>query len=165
LSGDHEVRAALEDAFGSEIYRPDGMPDRARLRALIFDDPRLRALLEEILHPRIRSQWLALARECSATGRSLIVDIPLLFETGAETEFDVVVVVACSPATQRHRLREQRALSLEVAEKIIGAQLDLGTKIRKADHLIWNDSTLSCLDGQADLLARCFRQRSGSSRT
>ena len=162
LSDDSQVRVEVESAFGPEIYRPDGTPDRTRLRELTFSNPGHRAALERILHPRIRAAWLGLAKECSAGDRSLLVDIPLLFETGAETHFDVIIVVACSPATQRRRLGEQRALSTDVAEKMIGAQLDLGTKIRKADHLIWNDSTFSCLHGQAELLARCLRRHTRS---
>jgi dephospho-CoA kinase len=163
LNDDDQVRAEIEEAFGPEIYRADRTPDRIRLRDLAFSDPAKRSALEGILHPRIRARWLDLAKECSAGNRSLLVDIPLLFETGAETHFDVIVVVACSPATQRRRLGEQRALSSDVAEKMIGAQLDLGTKIRKADHLIWNDSTFSCLHGQAELLARCLRRYTRSS--
>jgi dephospho-CoA kinase len=163
LNDDGGVRREVEDAFGPEIYRPDRTPDRGRLRELVFSDPGKRTALEGILHPRIRAGWLALAKKCSTGNRSLLVDIPLLFETGAETHFDVIVVVACSPATQRRRLQEQRALSTHVAEKIIAAQLDLGTKIRKADHLIWNDSTFPCLNGQAELLARCLRRYTRSS--
>ncbi len=84
----------------------------------------------------------------------MLVDIPLLFETAAELEFDRTVVVACTGGTQRQRLRENRGLNDEMIEKIIGAQLPLSAKMNKADHVIWNDTTVSCLEGQAGLIAR-----------
>ena len=81
--------------------------------------------------------------------------------SSCEQVFDRIVVVACSAATQQRRLRDIRGLTPELANQIIGAQLDLGIKITKADHLIWNDSTVQCLDGQSRLLAGWLRQRYG----
>jgi dephospho-CoA kinase len=91
--------------------------------------------------------------------RWFFVDIPLLFETHAEAHLSAVVVVACAAATQRARLLGPRQLSPALAEQIIASQLDLETKIKKTDHLIWNDSTTSCLDRQAALLAGWLRDR------
>ena len=161
LEQDPEIRLAVEKAFGHDIYDPEGNPDRARLRDLVFSDEQYRRQLEEILHPSIRALWTA--RGESARGRRswFVVDLPLLYETGAEAHCDRVVVVACSSATQRHRLANDRGLDPQMAERILAAQLDLNTKIRKADHLIWNDSTISCLDGQADLLASWLSQSYG----
>lgn len=83
----------------------------------------------------------------------LLVDIPLLYETEAERVLDRVAVVACSPATQRMRMREQRKLDSGLIERIIGAQFDLELKVARATHVVWNDSTLACLERQARLLA------------
>lgn len=153
LEGDPTVRQSVESAFGSDIYDSAGKPDRARLRELVFADSALRVRLENILHPVIRARWMALGEQARLAGAWLLVDIPLLYETAAESHFDRTIVVACSLATQRARLFTRRALSAAIADRIIDSQLDLTEKIKRADHLIWNDSTPACLEAQADLLA------------
>jgi dephospho-CoA kinase len=158
LAGDDATRSAVREAFGDDVFDVSGSPDRARLRVIVFGDEAKRRRLEAILHPAIRQRWTAQAAQHRAPGAWLVVDIPLLFETGAESHFDRIAVVACSLATQRRRLSEQRGLDPAISEKIIGAQLPLSAKVDKADHVIWNDSTVACLDGQAGFLA-AFLQR------
>jgi dephospho-CoA kinase len=159
LAEDAGVRHAVTAAFGPEILDADGRPDRTRLREIVFAEPAKRRALEQILHPAIRARWVDLAQSAAHHDRWFCADIPLLYETNAQSQFTAVVVVACSPATQRARLLEQRHLSTETAEKIIAAQLELATKITQADYLIWNDSTASNLERQARLLAGVLRQR------
>lgn len=161
LENDSATQDAVRAAFGGGAFGPDGKPDRARLRQMVFADELQRKRLEDILHPAIRARWVALAAQTVRAGGWLCVDIPLLYETGAEENFDRVIVVACSLGTQRRRLQEQRGLDAATAERILAAQLDLGLKIKKADHVIWNDSTQSCLDRQTALLAGWLRQHYG----
>lgn len=170
LAEDEAVQRSVAEAFGSDILDANGVPDRLKLRALVFGEPgtrrsRLstehsalstpspREQLEAILHPVIRSRWLAQAAEWRQRSDWLFVDIPLLYETEAQREFDRIVVVACSPATQRARLREQRKLDSALMESIVGAQFDLGLKVARATHVVWNDSTPACLERQARLFA------------
>lgn len=159
LASDDSVRKAVLDAFGTRAFDSHGQPDRVWLREAVFADPLKRRELENILHPAIRARWLARAETASHTDRWFCVDIPLLYETKVEKHFAAVVVVACPPATQRVRLLQNRQLSEKIADQIIAAQLDLTTKIAQADHLIWNDSTDTCLDRQARLLAAFLQQR------
>ena len=161
LAHDAAIRKAIVEAFGDAICDAEGNPDRTRLRALVFDDKSKRRQLERILHPAIRARWTARAAQIAREGGWFVVDIPLLYETQAEASFDRIVVIACPPATQRRRLAEQRGLSAGLAEKIITSQLDLATKINHAHHVIWNDSTLPCLERQAGLLAACLRRTGG----
>src|SRR5688572_30343956 len=161
LENDPEIRQQVRAEFGTGVLNDDGFLDRARLRAEVFADDAKRRELEAILHPAIRRQWTAEAAQRTAPGSWYFVDIPLLYETSAEAHFERVVVVGCSPATQRARLREQRGLDDQLAERIIGAQFDLEQKILKADHVIWNDSTTECLEGQTALFAGWLRQRHG----
>lgn len=158
LASDPGVREAVRARFGPETFRFDGTPDRERLRQVVFADPAVRGDLEAILHPVIRARWIEQAREHREGGGWLFVDIPLLYETEAEKHFDRVAVVACSPETQRERMRLHRRLDDAMIQKIIAAQHDLGLKIAKADHVIWNDSTAISLDGQARLLAGWLRK-------
>ncbi len=161
LAHDPDVRIAVQREFGNDIYDPAGNPDRIRLREVVFANAESRRRLEAILHPAIRASWTSRADKHRLADTHFFVDIPLLFETGTEAHFDRIVVVACTAATQHRRLLEQRGLSPELARQILGAQLDLGTKIQKADHLIWNDSTVTSLDGQARLFAGWLRKYYG----
>lgn len=162
LDRDPVVHDEVRTAFGGQVMSADGKPDRLVLRKLVFENDANRKALEAILHPRIRATWVALANEHHGQASWLLVDIPLLFETGAEAHCDRTVVVACSRSVQETRLLVERRLSADLAQRIIDAQLDLGTKITKAHHVIWNDSTLGCLDGQAALLAGWLRHCYGS---
>jgi dephospho-CoA kinase len=152
LEHDAEIRRAVKAAFGDEIYDSAGKPDRPKLRELVFSDDDRRNQLEQILHPAIRTRWMQLGASARRERTWLVVDIPLLYETAAESHFDRVIVVACSPRTQRRRLSEKRALNPEMSDRILAAQLDLSLKINRADHLIWNDSTPACLEAQTELL-------------
>lgn len=161
LEGDDATIVAVRETFGADVFEADGRISRPSLRKLVFSDQAERKRLEEILHPAIRSRWVRVAEVHRESTAWAFVDIPLLFETSAETYFDRTVVVACSSETQHQRLREHRGLDDAMIEKIIGAQLPLGAKISKADHVIWNDSTVAALDGQAGLLARWLIEHYG----
>ena len=159
LERDELIRTAIELAFGSAALNAAGWPDRSKLREIVFTDAAQRKRLEAILHPAVRSRWTAEAVEARRNNAWLLVDIPLLYETGVAGEFDRVIVVACSRSAQLQRLTEQRGLAPELAARIIAAQLDLDAKIQKSDHLIWNDSTVPNLTGQVRHLARWLERR------
>jgi dephospho-CoA kinase len=161
LATDPSVLAQVREWFGESVFAPDGTPDRGRLRERVFNDEKARRQLEAILHPVIRERWSALAATAKSSKNWLCFDIPLLYESRVEAHFDRVIVVACSPATQRQRLCAARGLSAELAASMMAAQLDLGEKISRAHHLIWNDSTLASLERQTALLAGWLRQRYG----
>ena len=159
LAHDAGVQSALRAAFGDESFDAQGKPDRVRLREIVFGDPLKRQKLEQILHPAIRASWIAQARQAAQGHRWFCADIPLLYETDAQPHFAAVIVIACSPATQRARLLERRHLPADTADKIMAAQLALTTKIAFADYVVWNDSAMSSLDRQARLLAGALQQR------
>ena len=158
LAGDISTRDAVSAAFGPEVLSPGGWPDRARLRERVFSSDTARRELESILHPRVRSAWRARVADARKTDAWQLVDIPLLYETDAQVEFDRVIVVAAPHAAQIHRLVTERNLAPALAEQMIAAQLDIGSKIAKADHVIWNDSTVPNLDGQTRLLVAWLKR-------
>jgi dephospho-CoA kinase len=159
LATDASIRSAVVSAFGSAILGSDGWPDRLKLRESVFADDARRHALEAILHPAVRERWMAAAVTARAKGSWLLVDIPLLYETGAAAAFDRVIVVAASRETQLRRMISERGLAPGLASNIISAQLPLGEKIQQADHVIWNDSTVSNLDGQSRLLAAWLKRK------
>jgi dephospho-CoA kinase len=158
LAHDEAVLEAIVAAFGADACDSAGRPDRVKLRELVFTDESRRKTLESILHPRVRARWTALAASARAGNKWLLIDIPLLYETGAAGHFDRVIVVACHRDTQLFRLTSERGLAPGTARQIIAAQLDLGEKTKKADHVIWNDSSVPNLDGQSPILAACLRR-------
>ena len=158
LATDDSVRDAVVAAFGSEACHAAGRPDRVKLRSLVFGSEARRKTLEAILHPIVRTRWMALSESARDRGEWLLIDIPLLYETGAEAHFDRIIVVACHRDTQLNRLTRDRGLAPDTAKAIMATQLDLGEKIKKADHVIWNDSTVPNLDGQSRILAASLRR-------
>jgi dephospho-CoA kinase len=152
LDSDPTVREAVIRDILPTAYREDGTPDRAAIRALVFSDPAAKARLEAILHPLVRARRQALAENARAEGRDLLVDIPLLFETGASSGFDLIVTVACSPETQTKRAMS-RGLTLAQVEQIVASQWGNAQKIARSDFLIWNDGSLRMLQAQAEELA------------
>jgi dephospho-CoA kinase len=158
LAGDVSVRDAIVAAFGRGVLDAAGWPDRVQLRTIVFDHEERRKTLEGILHPMVRARWTERVEEARKTKACVLVDIPLLYETGAQDGLDRVIVVACSRKTQLRRLTSERGLAPELAARMIAAQLDLSAKIQQADHVIWNDSTVSNLDGQSRLLASWLRE-------
>lgn len=157
LESDPAVCQEITTELFAEAYTPDGKPDRAAIRRLVFHDPAAKARLESILHPRIRERWTQLAAECRQNATPLVVEIPLLFETGAERFFDRIVTVACSHETQLARTAA-RGLPHDEAESIIRSQLPLERKTSLAHFVVWNDGSLTNLENQASELAKILRK-------
>ena len=161
VENDPEAKRQIAERFGPQILEAEGRVNRARLREIVFADAQQRSALEAILHPLIRARWAGQAQAARHNRECLLVDIPLLFETGAESACDAVVVVACSPETQRERSVLQRGLSPEMAEKMIASQTSLASKAARADYVIWNDAPLARLEEQAELFAGYLGKRYG----
>jgi dephospho-CoA kinase len=134
--------AAVVQRFGPSILDETGALNRRALASLVFSDPSARHALEAIVHPEVRrgtEQWFAgLDPEAHPLA---IADIPLLFETGRDRDFDATIVTACDPATQMQRVMERDGLSEHQARQRIAAQLPLDEKIRHADYVIRTDGT------------------------
>jgi len=130
IAEDPEVRSALEERWGTT--------DRARIAEIVFADREQLAWLEGLLHPRVRDEeeaWLA-----GVDGEVAVTEIPLLYETGGEKRFDVVVVIT-APAELRTS-RSQRAAADARAERLISDE----QKVERADFAYVNDGTLDDLD-------------------
>jgi len=126
-------------AFGPEILTAQGTLDRKRLGSLVFSDEPARRRLEAITHPRIlaemRRRLEQLRRRPQPPPVALAV-IPLLYEVGAESEVDTVVVVSVPAAEQVRRLMAREGLSREQAQARVQAQMPVAEKERRADFVI-----------------------------
>ena len=138
----------IRERFGPAVFLPDGSLDREQLARQVFALPSARANLEAILHPRIRSVWMAEADAWRQAGRPCgAVVIPLLFETRAEPLFDATLCVACSAAAQARRLRE-RGWDAVQSEQRLQAQWPVEKKIALADFVVWTGASLEVLAAQ-----------------
>ena len=152
-----EVRRELVGAFGNQIFA-NGHLNRVALRAIVFADSAKKNALEKILHPRIRRQWSAEAETHRQSPDYFFADIPLLYETGGETLCDRVVVVACSPDVQLANFLERSKLDRATAEAMIRSQMPLEEKMKRADHVVWNNGGRVVLAEQAKLLVDLWQQ-------
>ncbi len=151
--------AEIGAVFGLQMIDKEGRLNRDELARSVFSDPAARKRLESILHPRIRELWLAQAKEWQAQAHPLgAIIIPLLFETGAESELDATVCLACSEATQRQRL-SARGWPREQIDQRIHAQWPIEQKLAKSDYVIWTEAGLDLHTEQLDRILRTIKAR------
>jgi len=134
--------ARVVERFGSALLRADGSLDRAALGRLVFTDRAARADLEAIIHPEVYSRIREWSANLPAGTRVSIADIPLLFETGQQHQFDTVIVCACEPAEQIRRIQARDRLSEPEARDRLNAQWPIEEKAARADHVIRTDGTM-----------------------
>jgi dephospho-CoA kinase len=146
-----EAAAAIAERFGADMLAADGSVDRRKLGPIVFGDASARRDLEAITHPAVyRAIAVGLrAFERLGDGAFAIVDVPLLYETGAEKDFDRVIVTTCAPERQLARLVE-RGLTEDAARQRIAAQWPADKKTLRADFVITTDETFRDTDGQID---------------
>lgn len=140
--------SAIVSRFGPAVLLEDGGLDRNALGTLVFADRGARADLEAIVHPEVYRRinvWFA-ARPPGT--RFAIADIPLLYETGQEHEYDRVIVCACTPDEQFRRLVSRDRLAPEAARARLAAQWPIGEKVSRADYVIRTDGTFDETIGQ-----------------
>lgn len=140
LRSDPEVRRELVERFGPEVIGTEGA-DRAAVARIVFNDPEQLDWLEELLHPRVvreHSAWRQQLADGPDPPAVTVTEVPLLYETGGDKRFDIVVVITAPPEVRAERRpvgdeREQRLLAED-------------EKIRRADYTYVNDGTLEELD-------------------
>ena len=144
-----EATQAIAARFGAEVLAEDGSVDRARLGAIVFADKMARADLEAIVHPAVYRGISAGLRafELIDNPPVAVVDIPLLFETGRASDFDVVIATVCSPDVQIDRL-VKRGMSEADARQRIAAQLPAAEKAARAHYVIDTDGAFDETDAQ-----------------
>jgi dephospho-CoA kinase len=150
----HAAYEEIVERFGKEILDSGGRIDRKKLGPKVFADPQQLRVLNAILHPRIAAHMRELAAEYQrANPRSVvIIDAPLIFESGMEGTLRKVMVAWCRPEQQLERLMAKRGISREEAEQRIKAQMPLDEKCRRADYIIDCSGTIEESREQAQAL-------------
>ncbi len=147
---------AIAAAFGAGVVASDGALDRARMRALAFDQPEARGRLEAILHPLIGAEA---QRQAAAAGdRPVVYDVPLLAASSAwRARVDRILVVDCSEDTQVQRVMQRSGWSEAQVRKVIAQQSSRALRRSIADAVIHNDRiALAAVRAQVQALWRAW---------
>jgi dephospho-CoA kinase len=147
---------AIREAFGAAVIRPDGRLDRTRLGGMIFRDPAARARLNSITHPRIQERLQQEVEVRRLREGVLILDIPLLYETGRADLVEAVIVVWVDRVTQLRRLIERAGLTANEAAQRLAAQMSLDEKRARADYVIDNTGSLDTTRQQVQEIVRRY---------
>ena len=140
LRSDPEVRRELIERFGPEVIGTEGA-DRAAVARIVFNDPDELGWLEALLHPRVvqdHSAWLQELADAADPPAVTVTEVPLLYETGGDERFDVVVVITAPSDVRatRRPIADERELRLFPEDE----------KVRRGDYTYVNDGTLAELD-------------------
>ncbi len=141
--------------FGSQYLNPDGSTDRRRLGELVFADRTARMSLENCIHPLVREALLDCKKKHESPGSVFVAQIPLLFESNWEHDWDFTATVETRPELQLERLMGRGFAEIE-AKKRIQTQLPPSERMRRADFILRNDAELEQLHQLAIVFARHF---------
>lgn len=153
----HEVTqpdgSAFEEiisSFGSNILDENGLIDRKKMRAIIFDDASKKEMLERIIHPKVREEMFDSMSK--SNDHYLIVSVPLLVETGMNQMMDRTLVVDCSEETQIERLIHRDKITLDEAKSILRNQTSRSNRLKAADDLIVNEKNVTLNELEKEVL-------------
>jgi dephospho-CoA kinase len=152
-----EAAPLIESAFPGTTS--EGHVDRNKLAARVLGDSAAMARLEAIVHPLVakaRDAFIAQARGAPV----VLLDVPLLFETGGERHCDAVVVVSAPPEMQRRRAFERPGMTEEKFSALVGKQMPDGEKRRRADFIVDSSQSFDHARAQVrDILAAIAKMR------
>ncbi len=148
-----EAAAAIEAAFPGTAA--SGKVDRAKLAERVLDNPAAIRRLEAIIHPRVRESEAKFLAETAARGEPVaVLDIPLLFETGAQERVDAVVVVSAGPEAQRTRVLGRPGMTESKLEAILAKQMPDVEKRRRAHFVVDSSGGLDSARAQVHGILR-----------
>jgi len=129
--------------FGQEVFLPSGHINRKRLGDIIFNDPRKRKRLNEIVHPKVYNAIERKIQSLELDGHKfVVVDVPLLFETKMQGIADFTICITVNTETQVERLMARDDITLELVAKKIASQMPLKEKESLSDEIINNSKSV-----------------------
>ena len=159
------AHAAVVERFGPGVLLADGRIDRPALAEVVFADPQARAELNAIIHPAVRdAMGRRLAEEAGSGGdRIVVLDIPLLVESGRDGMAGVIVV-DCPEDVAVRRLVERRGMAAEDARRRVEAQADRPTRLARADLVIDNSGSMEHLEAEVNRAWAWITELAGHTR-
>ncbi len=152
----------VEQAFPGVTV--NGLVDRARLSLALAADPSGFKRLEQIVHPLVRAAEAALLAAEFARGSQIVVlEIPLLFETGGEQCVDIVLVVSARPDMQRQRVLARPGMTPARLDQLLSHQMPDAEKRQRADFVVDTNGSIAETDRQVDAIVALLVNRRGSA--
>jgi len=142
LRSDEDVRVAVRERFGDDVFGPEGQVDRGRIADIVFADPEQLDWLERLLHPRVVAAYLRWRDDLASRPDPpavCVTEVPLLYEVGGDTRFDAVVVISAAPDV---RISRQVRPMQDRERRLIPDE----EKLSRADFAYVNDGSLEELD-------------------
>lgn len=163
LDCDHIARTVVEpnmpgfakivELCGKKVIQKNGTLDRARLRTIIVNDVKMRRKIENILHPQILGEMVSQMNTAESEGnKTVAVEVPLLFETGMDKQFDITIVVTAQNHDLVKRISDRDNVNKTDAGKMLDLQMPQAEKIKRADYCIDNNGSLPELFDSVDNL-------------
>ncbi len=142
----------------------DGGIDRQKLAAALLADPSAYAKLEAIVHPLVlRTERDQMHAEAAKGADKIVLEIPLLFETGGDARVDVTIVVSAPPEVQRRRVLERPGMTAEKFEQILARQTPDEEKRRRADFVVDTSRSIPETEAQIDRIISQLSGRTGTA--
>lgn len=146
----------IERAFPGVLV--DGVVDRNRLSTHVLDNPKAMKRLEDIVHPLVWSARADFLDAKKSAGEQIVVlDIPLLFEIGAEKSVDVIVVVSASEDIQKRRVLERPNMTEEKFLAILARQMPDAEKRRRAHFIVHTENGLDAARDEVRALLKTLQ--------
>lgn len=152
------VLAAMVERFGPEILRADGTLDRQGVADIVFTDPAALADLGAIVHPAVGEEIARRLEEEASTDHVVVLDVPLLVESG-RSDLAALLVVDVDPELAIRRLVEHRGFSEADARARMARQVSRADRLARADLVIDNSGSLTDLDAAVDRAWSWIQQR------
>ena len=141
---------AVVDRFGRGVVADDGALDRKALAGVVFEDPQALADLNAIVHPPVRAAIAERLAGLAGTDAVVVLEIPLLVESGRSYGASQVIVVDCPEEVAVRRLVEGRGMEEADARRRIAAQVSRADRLAAADVVIDNSGSVADLRRQID---------------
>ena len=156
-----EALPAIREKFGDDVFNEDGTLNRGALGAIVFESAPHRRMLEGIIHPLVQSRTWAEIKSAGARGEKVVVlNVPLLFETGMDALCDEVWVITADAETQLLRVMA-RGLTAEQAQARINSQMSASERSARATRCISTDRPIERTQAELTNLYQQLLKRLG----
>lgn len=147
--GSNGYKAILE-VFGVEILNSNGEVDRKKIKKIVFDNSNMLQRLNMAIHPIIINEIEKEIEMLLESQNVVFLDAPLLIETELHKNVDKIIVVACDKNEQINRIIKRDKITADMAISIINSQMSIDEKLKFADYVVYNNSTIENLYSQVD---------------
>ena len=147
--GSNGYKAILE-VFGVEILNSNGEVDRKKIKKIVFDNSNMLQRLNMAIHPIIINEIEKEIEILLESQNVVFLDAPLLIETELHKKVNKIIVVICDKNEQINRIIKRDKITADMAISIINSQMSIDEKLKFADYIVYNNSTIENLYSQVD---------------